>query len=117
MTEARRLVPISARWILKRIIEGKTVRLKYALINEAIKLSNLDLPTFHVERTDNEINYYNLKEDVKVVTSRIIITYSRFDEEVDCNNIIFREQVDLSNTIFSSHVNFLGTQFFWQNKF
>jgi hypothetical protein len=36
MTEAQRLIPISADWILKRIQKGKKIRLKNAQINGEI---------------------------------------------------------------------------------
>jgi uncharacterized protein YjbI with pentapeptide repeats len=110
-------IPISSDWIVKRIKEGKNVRLKNALVSGNLDLSNLGLPTEHVERTNHEIINYDLSENVKVVTSRIIVTDSRIEDEVNVNNTSFKGRVDFSNTDFFAHVNFLGAQFFGHVNF
>jgi uncharacterized protein YjbI with pentapeptide repeats len=113
----QRKIPISSDWIRKRIREGKDVRLKNALIRDNLDLGNLGLPIEHVERTDHEKDDYDLSEDVKVVSSRIKITDSQIEDEIDANNTIFRNLVDFSNTDFFAHVNFLGTHFLGHANF
>ena len=115
--EPRHKILISSEWVLKRIQEGKDIRLKNALIEGDLDLSNLSLPTEHIERTDNEKINYDLSEDVNVVISRIRITDARIEGEVNVNNTIFKGRVDFSNTDFFAHVDFLGTQFIGHTNF
>ena len=80
-------------------------------------LSDLDLPIEHVERTDHEKDNYDLSEAAKLVCSRIKITNSQIEDEIDFSNTIFRERVDFGKTDFFSYVNFLGTQFLGHANF
>jgi len=115
--EQRLKIPISRDWVLNRIREGKDVRLKNALIQSNLDFRILELPTEHIDRTDLEKDAYNLSEDTKIVTSKILITSSKIEGEVNFSNIIFKGRVDFSNTEFLAHANFAGTQFFGHANF
>jgi len=98
--ELRHTRTVSADWVLKRIQEGKKVRLNNALIEGDLDLKKLDLQTQHIERTEVQKRLMGLAEDVKIVQSPIRIT-----------NSTIQEQLDFSNSIFSGHAMFRGTTF------
>jgi hypothetical protein len=109
MAEARRLIPISADWVLKRIQQGKNVKLKNAQINGDIDLSELVLPIIPSTR-------------VMIVSSMIDINYSEFKGDVnfiDCffnanvhfRSVTFDMDAWFSNVTFRRDANFLSTTF------
>jgi len=110
MAEARRLIPISADWVLKRIQDGKKVRLKNALIKGDLDISKLDLPTRHIERTESQ-KEMGLAEDVKIVQSLIKITDSIFNGYFDFRNSIFSGYAEFEGATFSEFVKFDGATF------
>ena len=71
-------IPISADWVLKRIQEGKKVRLKNAIIEGDLDLSKLNLPIQHLGRTELQKILLDLKDDPKVVHSSIDMINSAF---------------------------------------
>lgn len=104
--EPRRPRTISADWVLKRIHEGKTVRLKNTIIEGDLDLNKLDLPTHYIERTEAQKMMSFLKEDVKIVQSSITITDS-----------IIRGRLDFCNSTFSGDTRFEGVTFSGDTRF
>lgn len=107
--EKRIKVPVTE--ILDKIEHSKPFECNCVIVEGDLDLGNLDLSTEHIERTEKEKEYWGLSENVKVVTSKIIITDSQINGKVNFSNTIFKGRVDFSNTIFSAHANFNGTHF------
>ena len=111
MAEAQRLIPISADWILKRIQEGKKVRLKNAQINGDLDLGKLDLPTQKVARTDYQINTLRLPTECKIVSSPISISNTELKGDVNFSNCIFSGYARFDGATFSGYAQFDGATF------
>jgi len=109
MQEARRLV--SADWVLKRIQEGKKVRLKNAHINGYINLSKLDLPIKTVARTDFQKNILGLSTECKIVSSSINISDTEFKGTVIFFNCLFDTDARFKGATFSRNAEFMGATF------
>ena len=113
--EPRPMIPISADWVLKRIQEGKNVRLRNAVIEGDLDLSKLSLPTERIERT--EVQKQNgWVEDVKIVKSSIAIINSVIQGELNFSNSTFI-YVDFQDTKFIKDVNFQDSKFSGYAKF
>jgi uncharacterized protein YjbI with pentapeptide repeats len=108
--EPRPRIPISADWILKRIQEGKNVLLKNAAIHGDLDINKLDLPTQHIERTEEQKRMC-WTEDVKVVESWINITNSTFEGNLNLRNSYFSGTAFFAGATFSKHANFDGATF------
>ena len=108
--EPRPRIPISADWVLKRIQEGKNVRLKNAIIEGDLDLNKLDLPTQHIERTE-ELKQMSLKEDVIVVKSSIKIINSEIQGNLDFSNATFSGYAGFNGATFSGDAGFKGATF------
>jgi uncharacterized protein YjbI with pentapeptide repeats len=122
MAEARRLIPIPADWILKRIQKGKRVRLKNAQIYGNVDLSKLDLPTKSIDRTDYQRNILKLTTECKIISSPIEISGSEFTNVNFSNclfdaNAEFEEAIfggfDFEGAIFNGDARFKGATFSW----
>ena len=111
MAKAQHVIPISADWIIKRILEGKKVRLKNAKIDGVIDLSKLDLPTKTVDRTDFQKNVLKLSPECKIVSSSIDISDSKFTGLVNFSNCIFDAISRFNGATFSEVAGFNGATF------
>ncbi len=95
---------VQASEILAKIERGEPVEYDVVIVEGDLGLSNLDLPTEHVDRTYIEIKYKNLAEEVKVVNSPISITNSEIRGKIVFDDVLFREPVIFKGTKFSSDV-------------
>ena len=111
MAESRRLIPISANWVLRRIQEGKNVRLKNAQIEGDIDLDKLDLPTEPFARTGYQKDTIKLRTECKIISSLIKITNSDFNGTVNFSNCLFKADAWFNGATFSSDAGFWGTIF------
>ena len=99
-----------ADWVLKRIQDGKEVRLRNAVLEGDIDLNKLDLPTERIERTELQIQI-GLKEDVKIVSSSINIINSTIRGILDFRNSTFNEYAWFDGAIFCGDADFDGATF------
>lgn len=102
---------ISASEILAKIERGEPVVYDGVIVVGDLNLSGLDLPTKHVKRTGNGIEYWGLTEDVKLVESPIIIIYSEIRGGINFGNTIFQEPINFGGTNFNGDVDFIGANF------
>ncbi|HOO53063.1 MAG TPA: pentapeptide repeat-containing protein [Methanothrix sp.] len=113
---------VQASEILAAIERGEPVDYDGVIVEGDLNLSGLDLPTEHVERTEDEIEYWGLAEEVKVVESSIKITNSEILGNTIFSNMIFQKQVNFENTNFTGYAGFSGSNFggyagFWDAVF
>lgn len=99
MAEARRLIPISADWVLKRIQEGKRVRLKNAQIHGDIDLNKMDLPT--KSSTGCRTVSSNIRIDHSEFRGALIFFNYFFSQDVVFFSVTFNKEVMFDNSIFS----------------
>ena len=103
---------IPASEILDKIQKGEPVEYDHVRITDDLDLSNLDLPTEHVARTEYQIKTLELPEESKVVSSQIKITNSKFDaKNVNLGNNLFKGSINFNNTIFCRYPYFRGATF------
>jgi hypothetical protein len=98
--DPRRIVQASE--ILAKIERGGPVEYYGVIVVGDLDLSGLDLPTKHVERSEDEIRHWDLTEEVKVVKSLIWIENSEIRGVVNFSN---------SNGEFKKQISFLGINF------
>lgn len=108
--ESRPKNSISADWVLKRIQEGKKVRLRNAVIEGDLDLNKLELPTRRVERTEFQ-KQCGLSEDVKTVDSSIDIANSTIQGAINFNNSTFTKDALFVGATFIGKAEFHGTTF------
>jgi len=60
---------VQATEILAAIERGEPIEYDFVIVEGELNLSELNLPTEHVERTWADIEYFGLTEDVKLVES------------------------------------------------
>lgn len=109
-TSSSRLRAITASKILAKIERGQPVEYEGVIVEGDLDLSELDLPTEHVERTASDIKL-GLAEEAKQVMSPINITNSKIQGTVNLGNAIFQESVIFKDTNFSGYTNYKGAQF------
>jgi len=109
--------------ILEKIERGEPVDYDNVVVVGDLNLSGLNLPTEHVERTEFEIEWHGLAEEMAMVESPINITNSKIRGNATLGNSIFQESVnfrgtnfsggtaDFGRAEFSGHANFMGVQF------
>jgi len=107
--DPRPIVPASE--ILAKIERGEPVEYDGVIVVGDLNLSEVDLPTKHVERTEDEIYWYGLAEDVKIVESSISIIDSEIRGDVNLCNAIFQEPVSFLGTNFTEDAWFSGANF------
>ncbi|VVB72427.1 Pentapeptide repeats (9 copies) [uncultured archaeon] len=120
--ETHSMIPISADWVLKRIQEGKKVRLRNAVIEDDLDLRQLNLPKISINQTEFEINVQGLSEYLAIVTSILKITDSCIKGTVNFSNTIFRQDISFEGAQFErdakfSHSKFLEYANFCRSKF
>lgn len=108
--ETRPRIPIKADWVLKRIQEGKKVRLRNAIIEGELDLNILDLPTQRMDRTELQ-KLQGLKEDVKIVQSSIKINNSTIKGMLDFSNSVLIRDAMFEGTTFNGNAEFEGAIF------
>jgi uncharacterized protein YjbI with pentapeptide repeats len=108
--ETRPRTPISADWVLKRIKEGKNVRLKNAIIEGDLDIKKLDIPTQNFYRTELQ-KEFGLKEDVRIVQSSIAMVNSEIQGNLDFSNATFKENTGFYGTTFGGMAWFNGANF------
>lgn len=114
--ETRPRTPISADWVLKRIQNGKKVRLKNAAIEGDLDIKKLGLPTQHIDRTELQ-KQRDLKEDVNIVNSFINIVNSTIQGALDFSNSTFSEFALFRGVTFSNNAWFYGATFCCEANF
>ena len=108
---------VPAEEILAKIERGEPVEYDGVIVVGDLDLSEVDLPTKHVERTEDEIEDMGLTEEVKVVESPVIITDSEIRGDVRFDNAIFQNIVSFEETNFTEYyVLFPGTNFRGEDK-
>jgi hypothetical protein len=106
--DSRQPRTISSDWILKRIQEGKIVRLKNAVIEGDLDLSKLSLPVQHAERTKDKLY---LGYILKIIESPIKISHSTIQNKLRFSNSFFNKYVIFDGTTFNENVEFNGVTF------
>lgn len=99
---------ISSDWILKRIQEGKIVRLKNAVIEGDLDLSKLSLPIQHAERAKDKLY---LGYILKIIESPIKISHSTIQNKLRFSNSFFYKYVIFEGTTFNENVELNGVTF------
>jgi hypothetical protein len=100
---------ISADWVLKRIQEGKNVRLKNAIIIGDFDLKKVNL-SHHLEQIEVK-RQYPPGEWIKVVPSEIFMMNVLILGNLDFCNATFLKEVRFSPVIFGRHALFLNATF------
>jgi hypothetical protein len=101
---------VEASEILVKIQNNESVEYYHVIVDGNLDLSELDLPTKHINRTGFE-NVSGLSETLKIVTSPIIIEDSTFNGFVHFNNAIFNEKIDFVGSNFTKDATFGGAMF------
>jgi hypothetical protein len=124
LTDGRRVVQASE--ILEKIQKGEPVECDNVIIEGDLNLSELDLPTQHIERTEAQKKWVFpnlvLPDEAKLVVSSIKITNTKIDGMLNFANIIIQQPFLLNGsqlsgndsfegTIFNGDVNFVGAMF------
>ena len=107
--EFREEVPASD--ILEQIKNGEDIYLENVRITGELDLSKIELKTVPIARTWWQIEEFGLEEEFKIVKSKITITNSVFENDVDFSNTQFRKPLDFSDTEFSCKTDFRGVHF------
>ncbi|HPE52390.1 MAG TPA: hypothetical protein PLS83_12925, partial [Methanothrix soehngenii] len=101
---------VSAGEILAKIEQGELVEYEGVIVEGDWNLSELGLPTEHVDRTAYESRVLGLAEETWSVESAINITNSEIRGEVTSSNTIFQKPIDFGNTEFSGRAHFRGAR-------
>jgi len=118
--ETRTRIPISADWVLKRIQEGKDVRLKNAVIKGDLDLRKLNLTQLkdgpHVLVTssieirntifDGSVNFRKA-----IFEKLIILDRNQFNDIIDISFSQFNEIAHFTKSLFNGEALFLGSHF------
>jgi len=101
---------VQASDILAKIERGEPVKYDGVIIEGDLNLSELDLPTEHVDRTEYEKSL-GLAEELKLVRSSINITNSEIRGIVNFENVIFMKSTIFWGDKFGVDAHFLGAKF------
>jgi uncharacterized protein YjbI with pentapeptide repeats len=102
---------IQASEILAKIERGEPVEYDGVIVEGDLDISELDLPTEHVDRTEPEFRS-GLSEVLKVVRSQITITNSEIRGKVNFSNARVQEPINFSLTKFTGrNADFMGAEF------
>jgi hypothetical protein len=113
---------VNASEILEKIEKGDPVEYDHVIVKGNLDLSQLSLPTKHIERTPDEIESYELSENQTVVRSPIRINDSKIYGIVYLNNTLFLKPINLKLSNFNSDASFAHSTFnsgasFWGSNF
>lgn len=103
-------IAISADWVLKRIQEGKAVRLRNAVITDNLDLNKLNLPIRRIKRTKLQ-SQMGSTEYIKMVQSSIYIRDSIILGQLDFSNSAFKKIASFSRVTISQDAMFIGATF------
>ena len=108
--QAQELREVPASWILEKIQAGEDVNYTNVRVTGELDLSRIELETVSVERTWREIEYFGLKEESKLLESKITIKDSIFETDVNFQNTSLTD-VNFQNTSFLGKTDFNVTIF------
>ena len=109
--QAQELTEVNATDILEKIENGENIFLENARIKGELNLSKIELKTSPIARSKEEIMYYGLEEELKIVESKIKIHDSVFEDDVDFSNTQFRKDIDFTKTAFLGDIVFKDASF------
>jgi hypothetical protein len=101
---------VNASEILEKISKGEPVGYDHVIVKDDLDVSQLGLPTRHIERDPYEI-HIGISENQTIVSSLIRINDSSIEGIVNFNNTIFNNSIDFESTIFNSGANFWASTF------
>jgi hypothetical protein len=118
---------VNSSEIIKKIQTGMPVTYDNVVIRGDLNLSDLDLPRSHVERTLPDIAS-GLSEEATLINSPIRINNSRFEGDLNFNNIIFNNSINfvksqfikdffIRGSEFREYANFEGSKFSGTSQF
>ena len=102
---------VNATAILEKIENGEDIYLENVHIVGELDLSEIELKTIPNTRSEWEISFFYLEEELKIVESKIEIHDSVFEDDVDFSNTQFRKDIDFRGTSFLGKIDFLGANF------
>ncbi|HOO55093.1 MAG TPA: pentapeptide repeat-containing protein [Methanothrix sp.] len=103
---------IQASKILAKIERGEDVEYDGVIVEGDLDISELKLPTDHVERTDLEKEMFGLSKEMKVISSQITIINSQIWGMVNFCDAYFQKSISFRGTKFNNgDANFNGTEF------
>ena len=105
------LKEVFASDILYKIQKGEPIYYDHVRIIGELDLDTIDLPLDHQERNEYHKAVLNLPDESKVISSSIVITYSKFDAYTNFYNIIFKDKICLERSTFNQNANFIGCLF------
>lgn len=113
---------IQASEILAKIERGEDVEYDGVIVEGDLDISGLDLPTEHVKRTEHEYRTLGVTNELKVISSQIMITNSKIRGKVIFSNARFLGIISFTVAKFGDVASFLGAEFrgkanFWSAQF
>ena len=104
---------VNSTKIMAEIEAGHPVKYDHVLIRGNLNLSDLNLTTTHITRRNEveKLGELGLTDEVKLITSPILIYDSKIDGNVNFNNALFEKPIHLMKINFSNCVNFKGSHF------
>jgi uncharacterized protein YjbI with pentapeptide repeats len=105
------LTEIPAQEILDKIQKGEPVKYDHVRIVGDLDLSQLNLSTKNVDRTEYQQKVLELPAECKIVYSSIKITDSEFKGKVNFSNCTLEADIEFWRATFSSYARFGGATF------
>jgi len=109
--QAKELTEVNATDILEKIENGENIFLEDVRIIGELDLSKIELNTIPIARPMRVITLRGLKEELKIVESKIEIHNSAFEDDFDFSNTQFRKDIIFLGTSFLGKINFKGADF------
>jgi len=123
--QSRVIVP--AKEILSRISRDEPVDFDFITITGDLNLSELDLPSKLVARSDGSFQPFQIvRSPIRILDSRIDgnvdFTRAILESSISFHRTYFNSSVDFSSSKFNSSVDFVGAEFnssaaFWSSSF
>jgi len=119
-SDQRPVIPASE--ILAKIKRGEDVEYDGVIVEGDLDISGLELPTAHVDRTEHENRAFGVSNELKVISSQIMITDSEIRGKVIFSNIRFLGIIKFTGAKFGDVASFNGAEFsgeanFWSAQF
>jgi uncharacterized protein YjbI with pentapeptide repeats len=109
--QAQELREVPASEILEKIQAGEDVNYDGCRITGELDLSEIELETVPVARTEFEIEQWGLEEDLKIAESKITIINSVFENDMDLSSTQFKKSAVFYGTSFLNFSDFEGASF------
>ena len=109
--QAKELREVPSTDILKQIEKGEDIYYKNVRIIGELNLSKIELENVTIARSTEEIKNYSLKEELKIVESKIEIYSSVFEDDIYFFNTKFRDFFFVTNADFLGKTDFGGANF------